>query len=103
MAFGTSNVKRYFETAHVDLTTAGTAYKILDLRTGEAVIIKALVGNTGNVYVGQENLTSSTGFELAPGESIKISLSDFKDIDETLTIYGTSATSGDDVCYIMVP
>ena len=97
------DVLKYMDTNHIDLTTAATVYKIATLRGGQAIIIKALVGNTGNVYVGKKDVTSSDGFELAPGESLKIEYLPGKEVTEYLDIYTTPATSGDDVCYILVP
>jgi hypothetical protein len=98
-----ADVSRYIDTGHVDLTTAGAVYTIVRLRGGQAVIIKALVGNTGNVYIGKINVSSSIGFELAPGESLKIEYMPDKMAGEFIDIYATSATSGDDICFILVP
>jgi len=99
----TADVSRYMDTGHVDLTTAATVYKVVRLRGGQAVIIKALSGNSGNVYIGKRDVSSSLGFELCPGESIKIEYMPDKMPGEFLDIYATSATSGDDVCFILVP
>ena len=97
------DVSRYMDTGHKDLTTAGTVYKIVRLRGGQAVIIKAMIANSGNVYVGKKDVSSSVGFELAAGESLKIEYLPEKMVGEYLDIYATSATSGDDVCFILVP
>lgn len=103
MAYGTANTSRYFDTGQVDLTSANAKYKVVDLRGGEAVVIKALVGNAGNVYIGTDDLSSSVGFELSPGESIKIEYLPDKEAWEHITLYALAASAGDDVCYIMVP
>ena len=97
------NVERYFDTNQVDLTTAAIVYKIVELRGGQAVIVKAKVGNSGNVFIGKKDVTSSIGFELSPGESVKIEYLPDKVVEEFITVYATAATSGDDVCYIIVP
>ncbi len=94
---------KYMDHNQVDLTTAATVYKIAKLRGGQAVIIKALVGNTGNVYVGKKDVSSANGFELSPGESIKIEYSPDKETTDFLDIYSTSSTSGDDICFMLVP
>jgi|SRR3990167_1897191 len=103
MAYGTGNIRRYFETGQVDLTTAAAVYKILDLRGGEAVVVKALVGNSGNIFIGNRDVSSSNGFELSPGESLRIEYSPNKDAGEHITLYAAAATAGDDVSYIVVP
>ena len=36
------------------------------------VTVKALADNTGNVYVGGNPVTASTGYELAPGEAVLV-------------------------------
>ena len=97
------NVERYFNTRHVDLTTAGTVKEILRLNGAEAVIIKALIGNNGNLFIGNKDVSSSNGFELAPGESLKIEYLPEKATEEHITLYGVSSNSGDDVCLILVP
>ena len=97
------DVSRYMDTGHKDLTTAETIYKIARLRGGQAVVIKALIANSGNVYVGKKDVTSSVGFELSAGGSLKIEYLPEKMVGEYLDIYATSATSGDDVCFILVP
>ena len=100
---GSLDVLRYFETNQQELSTAGTAEKVLDLHGGAAVIVKALVGNTGNIYLGDRAVSASTGFELAPGESLKVEYLPEKKSGEFLEIWADCATSGDDICYIIVP
>ena len=97
------DVLKYFDTGRVDLTTSGTAYKILTLRGGQAAIIKALVGNSGNIDIGNKDVASGSDFELAPGESIKVEYLPDKETTEYLDLYAVPATSGDDVCFIIVP
>lgn len=100
---GWDSVKRYFETGQTDLTATTSTYKVVQLRGGQAVIIKALNANSGNVYIGQINVSTTTGFELCPGEALKIEYFPQKDIGEYLDVYAVAATAGDDVCYIIVP
>ena len=58
------------------------------------VRIKALSGNTGNVFVGANPVTSSTGFVLEPGEEA------FIEVANLATVYLDVATNGDGVSYI---
>ena len=97
------DVKRWFETGQKDLTLTTADYLILKLRGRQAAVIKALVGNTGNVYIGRKGLSTSTGFELAPGESLKVEYLPEKQAGEFIEIFGVCATAGDDVCTIIVP
>ena len=97
------DVLKYMDTGQVDLTATTKTYQVVTLRGGQAVIIKALVGNTGNVYLGKKDVDSSNGFELAPGESLKIEYMPDKEVTEYLDLYCIPATAGDDVCFIIVP
>lgn len=56
----------------ITIAVAGTAQQG-PATQGLFVAIKALVGNAGNVYVGNDasgDVTSANGFELAPGEGV---------------------------------
>lgn len=97
------DVERWFETQQTELTLTTLKYLIVQLRGGQAVIIKALVGNTGNVYVGKSNVSTSNGFELSPGESLKVEYFPDKEPGEWLKLFAVCATAEDDVCYIIVP
>jgi hypothetical protein len=55
------------------LDTAGTAEPLGDLRIDGPLMVKALVDNTGTVYVGNDGLgdvDAYTGIELDAGEAI---------------------------------
>jgi hypothetical protein len=60
------------DSGQITVATAGTAVQG-PATGGLFVAVKALVGNAGNVYVGNDaagDVTSANGFELAPGEGI---------------------------------
>ncbi|MHA1409342.1 MAG: hypothetical protein ACTSQY_03300 [Candidatus Odinarchaeia archaeon] len=97
------DVLKYFDTGQVDLTATTATYKIVTLRGGQSVIIEAMGGNSGYVYIGKKDVTSSTGFQLAAGASIKIEYLPDKETNEYLDLYAIPATAGDDVCFIIVP
>lgn len=97
------DVLKYMDTGQLDLTATTLIYKIATLRGGQAVVIKALVGNTGNIYLGKKDVTTTTGFELSPGESLKIEYLPDKETTEYLDIWLVPATAGDDACFILVP
>lgn len=56
--------------------------------------IKALLANTGIIYIGQSDVSSSS-FPLDPGESIDVELL------EPAHIYFLAATNGDKIAYII--
>jgi len=58
------------------------------------VHIKALAANTGDVYVGANPVTSTTGYVLAGGESV------FLEIADLATVYIDTAVDGEGVSYI---
>ena len=97
------DVLKWFDTDQIDLAATTAVYKIVTLRGGQAVLIKALVGNSGNVYVGKKDVTATKGFELAPGESVKVEYLPDKMTDEYIDLYAIPETAGDDVCLMIVP
>lgn len=53
------------------VTAAGTAEALGTALVHGALMVKALVGNAGNVYIGNDgagDVTSSNGMELQPGD-----------------------------------
>jgi len=58
------------------------------------VIVKAFPNNSGNIYIGKDDVSSNVGFVLAPGDSVTI------DIDNVNKLYATSDIDGDKVCWI---
>ena len=79
----------------ITVTTAGTAVQG-PATVGLHVAIKALVGNAGNVYVGNDaagDVTSANGFELAPGEGVIVHKS-------LQALWFDSATDGDKLSWL---
>lgn len=63
------------------VTTAGTAEALASTKTEiVAVIIKALVGNTNNIYVGDSDVASSNGFVLGPGDPVVLAIDDLSKV-----------------------
>lgn len=60
----------------------------------KAVTVKALVGNTINVYVGPSGITTGTGYELAPGDTISFP------ITNTNLIFVIASTTGASVSWL---
>lgn len=77
------------------VTSAGTEEA---LAASQAILsgvrIKALAGNTNNVYVGANPVTSSTGFVLDAGEEV------FIEVANLATVFIDVDTNGEGVSYI---
>ncbi|MBK9272865.1 MAG: hypothetical protein IPM48_14875 [Saprospiraceae bacterium] len=79
------------------VSSAGTAEQLIATSTQvESVTIKALSGNTGSVYVGNNVVSSSNGFVLAAGEAISL------DIDDLSLVYIDVGTNDDGVSWIAI-
>ena len=82
----------------ITVTTAGTAVQGATTVLENGVYIKALAGNTGKVYVGNDgadDVTSANGFELSPGDPpIIIQVWNLNEL------WFDAATNGDKLCWI---
>lgn len=78
------------------VAAAGTAEALASSQAVKSVTIKALSGNTGDIYVGNSDVDNTNGFVLSPGDTISM------DIANLATVYIDSATNGDGVSYIGV-
>jgi len=75
--------------------TAGTAVILTTATKTDTVTIKALSTNTGNVYVGDNTVSSTNGFPLASSESISI------DLDHNVSnLYIDADNNGEGVAWI---
>jgi len=74
--------------------TAGIAETLGSSTAINSVTIKALAGNTNNVYVGDSGVDSSNGFVLAAGEAISL------DIDDLADVYLDVDTNNEGVSFI---
>jgi hypothetical protein len=81
----------------ITVTTAGTEVQGTDVKTPNGVFIKALAGNTGVVYVGNDGagaVASTTGFQLSAGDVILVQVSNLRDL------WFDSASNGDKFCWL---
>lgn len=80
----------------ITVATAGTAVKGPNVSNEGGFYIKALIGNTGKVYVGNVNgdIDSGNSFELSGGDLI---LGQVINLDE---LWFDAATSGDKFCWL---
>jgi len=76
-------------------TSTGTAVAISGSQSiTVGVIVQAKSTNTNSVYVGPSGVSSSTGFELQPGQATSMAVNNLN------LVYVISTHSGDGVCYV---
>ena len=78
------------------VAAAGTAVVLAAATNCKSVTVKALAGNSANVYVGSATVTAANGFVLDNGDTVSI------DIDNLDDIYIDVDTNGEGVSYIYV-
>jgi len=80
----------------ITVTTAGTAVQGTATDKHYGIYIKALIGNTGLVYFGNDgagDVTSANGYELSPGNQVLVEVSNLANL------WFDSATNGDKFCW----
>jgi hypothetical protein len=60
------------------------------------VVVKALSGNTGKVYIGLSGVTTSSGYELGAGEEAPP-----LQISNLNVLYAISDSANQKICYIV--
>lgn len=81
----------------ITVATAGTAVQGSNVALNNGVYIKALKGNTGLVYVGNDgagDISSANGFQLAQGEGVTIQVANLSNL------WFDVATNGDKFCWL---
>ena len=66
----------------------------LGTNTSKSICVKAALGNTINVYVGPTGITTSTGFELTPGQGACLP------VTNTNLVYVIASTTGASVSWL---
>lgn len=82
------------------VTTAGTAVQLGTQRISGALMVKALLANTGNIFIGNDgagDVTSANGMELDAGEVIIFSY-----VGSLETIWIDSSVNGEGVSWLML-
>ena len=82
------------------VTTAGTAVPLGSQAVNAALLVKALAGNTGVVYVGNDgagDVSTTNGFELSAGE---VAVFDY--VTELGRLMLDAAVNGDGVCWLII-
>jgi hypothetical protein len=90
-----------FDAGTTDIPTAGTRVQINN--TTQKVLslsVKGVPGNTGNVFFGVSDVSSTNGWTLQPNEALYL---DFEPGTEVMSnFYADVATSGDDIEWVVV-
>jgi hypothetical protein len=82
--------------ARVTVPDAGTPVALPAGLQVYGVTVRALLDNTGVIYVGGPAMTAASGFELAAGDAVSL------DVTDPSAIYIDAAISGDGVCLVWV-
>ena len=78
------------------VTTAGTRVTLASSTTCKSVTIKALISNTGTIYVGDTTVSATNGFQLAAGDSVSLAIANL------VTVNLDSSVNGEGVTYLYV-
>lgn len=80
---------------HKTVTDAGTAEQLADVAC-VAATIKALPGNTNNIYLGDSGVDDTNGHVLAPGDAVNVA------IDNLNRFYIDADSDGEGISYLVV-
>lgn len=82
------------------VAAAGTAVALGTQAVNAALLVKALAGNSGVVYVGNDgagDVSSANGFELSAGEAAV-----FDYVTELSRVMVDAAVNGEGVCWLII-
>ena len=79
------------------VTTAGTRVQAAHKGNVRSLVFKARQANTGDVFIGGSDVSSSGGFTLAPGEAVQLN---FRFAISTAQIWADSSNSGDKIDFL---
>jgi len=82
------------------VSTSGTAKQLNDGKSlqvpdGAQIRIKALGDNSGNVYIGDSDVTTSNGFELGQGDTLQLQTTD------VANVFVDADNDNDGICWFM--
>lgn len=80
----TSNNTETWSSGRLNVTTAGTAEQLPDqaVPNGFAVVVKALDGNTGNIFIGKDKATAegASSFPIGAAQALTLKVDNVNDI-----------------------
>ena len=81
----------------IKVTTAGTRVQAAHKGNIRTAVFKARADNTGDVYLGGDDVSSTDGMTLTPGEAIQLQLADPV---STAQFWADAANNNDQVDFI---
>jgi len=96
LTFHSSPDEAINNTNALDITSSGSGTNTVNIAVQGGVMIKAMVANTDNIYIGGAGVTTGTGWELDAGQEVFWSC---KHLGEVFCIAGVN---GENVCYVGV-
>ena len=91
----TEDSPKFIYSGQTNAPTANTAVKLVTQpKIVDGVIVQAMSTNTGIVFVGGKGVTTSTGFELQPGQATSIA------IDNLEKVYIVGDQNNQKVCFL---
>lgn len=91
--------QKLFTSTIVTVVTAGTRVALSSVPTPvTSILIEADIGNTDNIYVGDDSVDSTNGIRLVPGESVSVGSDQIPRQDDELflsDVFLDADTNGD--------
>lgn len=92
----------FLETNFTTVASAGTPVKITKLYAGQTMTLWADDGNTGDVFVGNRSVNSTTGYPIAPNGVLTINLTLGYELHKYIEVYLDAANANDKTYWIKV-
>ena len=85
------------------VSTSGTEVQLSNTTSRVSSIqVKALAANSGIVYFGDSDVTTTNGYELSAGNTVSVSFADAGGTVAFSTLYLDAASNGDKASWIAV-
>jgi len=86
-----------------NVSSAGTAVRVANVTSRvKQVEFKALAGNSGLVYVGEDDVSASNGYELSAGNTKTLNFGEFGGSVPANIFDVDAATNNDKVAWVMI-
>lgn len=92
----------FLETNFTKVATAGTPVKITKIYAGQTITLWSDDGNTGDVYVGNRQVNSTTGYPITINGNLSINLTQGIESHKYFELYLDAANAGDKVYWIKI-
>jgi hypothetical protein len=92
-AWNTGTASRAPSTGQTNLAASATGLNAGSIASTNGIIVRAMSANAAKVYIGASGVSTSTGYELSPGEQVVFTAANIN------VLYGISTNGTDDVCW----